>query len=395
MTSVVDTSVKHAYSRMTGASAISATAGALLGALRAFLVTGWGLKSVDSAVISNGICRLSFASGKSAAEIHSVIILAGASPAVLNGEQRITAVASSWVEFKTDLPDGPVTGAINFKMSPLGFEEVFPGTTTKAVFRSKDVSGTRAFFRIDDSDPTAARVQMYESMTDIDTGIAVSPLAVAGGYYWSKGPAAGSTPRNWLMIGDSRGFYFVNTPYNDSNITAVTCGGYGLVARYFGDIKSHRSGDAWCGFLSGASVDIWNSSQGCVFQDDSSAGSSLQRASTGLGAGQQTSRNVLGGGISGYQGPFGAFPARANNGLHLSEIPVADAGWSSGPRGWMPGAYHCLQSSVAAALGFDIRFTEGQGEFLGKQLLSVSIGTPSSTNNGLAFFDATDPWRVE
>ena len=119
MASVVDTSVKHAYSKMTGASAISATEGALLGALRAFLVTGWGLKAVDSAAISNGVCRLNFASGKSAAELHSVILLAGASPASLNGEQRITAVASGWVEFKTDLPDGPVTGAINFMMAPL------------------------------------------------------------------------------------------------------------------------------------------------------------------------------------------------------------------------------------------------------------------------------------
>lgn len=391
----VDTSVKHAYSKMTGASAISATAGALLGALRAFLVTGWGLKAVDSAVISNGVCRLNFASGKSAAELHSVILLAGASPASLNGEQRITAVASGWVEFKTDLPDGSVTGAINFKMAPLGFEEAFPGTTTKAVFRSKDVSGTRAFFRVDDSNPTAARVQMYESMTDIDTGLAVSPRTVAGGYYWTKAPVAASTPRNWLLIGDSRGFYFVNTPYNDSSITAVTCGGYGLVSRYFGDIKSHRSGDAWCGFLSGVSVDTWDSIQGCIFQDDSSAGSSLQRASTGLGAGQQTSRNVLSGGISGHQGPFGAFPARANNGLHLSEIPISDADWSSGPRGVMPGAYHCLQSGVASALGFDVLFTDGQGEFLGKQLLTISIGSPASVNNGLAFFDATGPWRVE
>ena len=68
MASIVDISVKHAYSSMTGAPAISGTAGSLIAALDAFLVTGWGSKVVDSAVISNGVCRLTFASGKSAAE---------------------------------------------------------------------------------------------------------------------------------------------------------------------------------------------------------------------------------------------------------------------------------------------------------------------------------------
>ena len=97
MASVVDTSVKHAYSSMVGAPAISGTSGSLIAALDAFLVTGWGAKAVDSAVISNGVCRLSFASGKSAAEVNAVISVAGASPAALNGEQRITAVANGWV----------------------------------------------------------------------------------------------------------------------------------------------------------------------------------------------------------------------------------------------------------------------------------------------------------
>jgi hypothetical protein len=79
MASPVDTSVKHAYSSMAGAPAINGTVGSLIGALDAFLVNGWGAKAVDSAVISNGVCRLNFASGKSAAE-HAVIAVSGASP---------------------------------------------------------------------------------------------------------------------------------------------------------------------------------------------------------------------------------------------------------------------------------------------------------------------------
>ena len=55
MASPVDTSVKHAYSSMTGAPVIGGTAGSLIGALDAFLVNGWGAKAVDSAAISNGM----------------------------------------------------------------------------------------------------------------------------------------------------------------------------------------------------------------------------------------------------------------------------------------------------------------------------------------------------
>ena len=144
MASIVDTSIKHAYSSMAGAPIVSGTAGSLIATLDAFLVTGWGSKAVDSAVISNGVCRLNFASGKSAAETHSVIQVSGAAQTVLNGEQRVTAVASGWVAFKTEMPDGVLTGTISFKMAPLGWEKVFTGTN-KAVYRASDPRGTRMF----------------------------------------------------------------------------------------------------------------------------------------------------------------------------------------------------------------------------------------------------------
>lgn len=390
MASPVDTSVKHAYSSMTGAPAIGGTAGSLIGALDAFLVNGWGAKAVDSVAISNGVCRLSFASGKSAAEIHAVIQVSGATPAGLNGEQRVTAVANGWVEFKTALPDGAVTGSISFKMAPLGWEKVFTASN-KAVYRPVDPHGTRPFIRIDDSNATYARVQMFESMTDVDTGLGAAPASL-GGYYWHR-IYSGNSARYWLLMGDSRGFYFVNAPSDAAAINAATCAQYGMVSHYVGDINSHRSGDAWCGFLSGASTSLGSSNQGCVFQDDSNAGMAVQRASTGIGISQPTQRVVLGGGVSGRQGAYGSFPARANNGLFLSEIAIGDAGWSNGPRGVMPGAYHSLQSGVVAALGGDIQFTDGQGAFLGKKMLSISIGDPGSTAQGLSFFDVTGPWR--
>ena len=122
MASIVDTSVKHACSSMAGAPVINGTAGSLIAALKAFLVTGWGTKAVDSAAISNGVCRLTFATGKSAAEIYSVIALSGASPAALNGEQRVTAASTTTLQFATAVADGTATGTITIKSAPVGWE---------------------------------------------------------------------------------------------------------------------------------------------------------------------------------------------------------------------------------------------------------------------------------
>lgn len=389
MASPVDTSVKHAYSSMAGAPAIGGTVGSLIGALDAFLVNGWGAKAVDSAVISNGICRLTFASGKSAAETHTVIAVAGATPSALNGEQKVTAVANGWVEFKTDLPDGAVTGSISFKMAPLGWEKVFSKTNV-AVYRQTDPASTRTYYRVDDTNALYSRVQMYESMTDVDTGVGVAPLTVPGGYYWYK-RGSGTAATYWVLAGDSRGFYAVLYPSSSSVTTNANVAGSSY---YAGDLNSYRSGDAWCAVLTGLDTQSL-SVNSCVFCTSASlsAGFSIKRLSAGIGSAVQCVRRVLGGYlVSGTDGALGVFPSPVDNSLRLSSIMLSD-GSSLSPRGEMPGAYYCPQSGVLAALGWDVTLTKGQGQFSGKSILSTHIGPPGSANQGLAFFDITGPWR--
>ena len=87
MASPVDTSVKFALSSMTGAPVISGQAGSRISAIKAFAVTGWGVKTVDAGgSISAGKCRLPFSSGASAAIVNSVIQVSGATPGGLNGD---------------------------------------------------------------------------------------------------------------------------------------------------------------------------------------------------------------------------------------------------------------------------------------------------------------------
>lgn len=389
MTSVVDTSVKFAVSSMQDAPVISGTAGSLIAALDAFLVNGFANKQVTSGAVSGGVCRLNF-TGQSAAMVHSVILVAGitGANAALNGEQRVTTVSSSWIEFKTDLPDGVIAGSISFKLAPLGWEKVFTGTN-KAVYRASDLRGTRMFYRVDDSNALYARVQMFEAMSDVDTGIAAAPSLV-GGYYIAKRDSASATGSYWLMIGDSRGFY-LSVALGSSAVTP-TAPQYGAVTRYFGDLVSNKSGDAWCGFLSGGLSSGWNSTDGCMFRANSAGAYSFARAVHGLGGAYAPTRVTFGSGVSGLDTTLGVFPAIADNGLHLSKIVMREG--DLGPRGVIPGAYHCLQNSVAGAYPLEVKIAPGAAEFKDKMLLSIGVGTPGTGTNGIGFFDATGPWRM-
>lgn len=390
MASPVDTSVKHAYSSMTGVSPINGNPGSMIPVLRAFLVTGWGSKAVDSASVSNGVCRLVFASGKSAAELHAVITVLGASPAALNGEQRVTAVANGWVEFKTDLPDGAVTGSISFKMAGLGWEEVYSKTNV-SVFRPTDPRGTRMFYRIDDTAGGQARVQMYESMTDVDTGVGVSP-SLAGGWYWIKSNNyPDSTARYWMLIGNARSFYFFACAGN-SSATTPQAGSYGL-ASFAGDLNSYKSGDAWCGMVSGLDNSNWTDRAGCLFQcAEDKALFAIARQSHGIGSTASSRRRAYRNGTSGADGTLGGYPSRVDNGLRLSPIIITD-GVDSAPRGEMPGAWYCPQSGVMSVLGNKFGFVAGTGEFAGKTFLTVPLQGDGS-NSGIGFFDASGPWEV-
>lgn len=391
MASPVDTSVKHFYSAMVSAPVVSGTAGSLIATLDACLVTGFGLKTVDSAAISGGVCRLAFSSGKSAAAQESVILVSGATNNAINGEQKVTRVGTDFVEFATAEAAGPVTGSITFKMAPLGWEKVFTGTN-KAVYRPTDPNGTRPYIRVDDTNAVYARVQMYESMSDVDTGGGITP-SLTGGWYWHKSDNPKTTARFWLLIGDRRGFYFGQNPYDYSSSSAQN--GYPLTTKYAGDLNSYKSGDAWRAVLTGVTGTSTNVNEGCLLCT-ASQGFAGMRQSHGLGGTTGITRLIFGStnAISGNDGMLGSFPSRADNGLRLSPILLTDGTSGYGPRGEAPGVYYCPQSGVYAGIGDSIVLTKGQGAFIGKTLLSVAVGTPGgNTNQGIGFWDITGPWR--
>lgn len=312
----------------------------------------------------------------------------------LNGLQRVKVATASYVEFPCDLPDGPLTGTITFKIAPLGWEKVFSKTNV-AVYRPLDPSGSRPFVRVDDTNALYARIHAYEHMTDVDTGSGIVPLAatVTGGYYWHKRQAAATTGVFWALVGDSQGFYCCPAPA--STTTAATAAGYAVIPQYVGDANSYRSGDAWGVVLTGALSATYSAVDGDVMQSGAAGGRSLMRASHGIGGAIPCTREAWGAsGVSGLAGGLGPFPSRVDNGLRLSPIVLSDGVMGTdGPRGELPGAYHCPQTGVAANLAMG-SVRDGEGVFAGRKLLVLHCGSPAaSSGQGAGFFDITGPWR--
>lgn len=386
----VSTSVKWAVSSMTGAPTLNGTAGSLIAVLDAFLVNGFGAKAVDSAQVTDGICRMAI-TGASAALDHSVIQLAGitGSGATLNGLQRVKTAAAGYVEFACDLPDGPLTGTITFKIAPLGWEKVFASTNV-AVYRSASVEGTRMYLRVDDSDAKNARVRAFETMTDASTGVGAIPLdsQVTGGLYWPKSATAGAVVRTWCIAGDARGFYLAVSPSGGDRYTLL----------YSGDIASLKSGDVYGYLLTGNQADQTSGSSvplGCVGYSHRSArgGAYLARAYTGIGQSLVVQRlgthhNGATGdvyaGLAGYS--FGAYPNGPNNGLMTGSVAL----YEFGIRGYIPGLLHpvqdCSEGFATAAL------VDGTDDLAGRKLMAVRTGPPSTGSVGTVFIDTTGPW---
>ncbi|WP_120968630.1 hypothetical protein [Comamonas sp. lk] len=394
MASPVDTSVKHFYSAMAGAPVLNGVAGSLIAVLDACLVTGWGLKAVDSATVTAGVCRLNFASGKSGAEVDAVILVAGATPAGLSGEQKVTAVSSNWVEFKTALPDGAVAGSVSFKMAPAGWTKAFEGANL-AAYQSPNVQSTKMFVRVDDtgSDPTSARLRGYESMSDINTGGGLFPLdsQLNGGGWINKSASANTSAVKWRIAANDRSLY-INIVGQSANSPGTETGR----TVFIGDFQAYRpGGDPYAftiGCAPGGSYDQINGTcdHGAV------AYQFAPRNYTGMGSSfGLESRGEIGGVtyMSGGDSTFGPFPSGIDGGLRLSRRLMLEG---STPRGVVPGLYTVPQSNVGAYIS-PLTKMVGANWLAGRNLLAVGCGSSSiaypSSSLGISFIDITGPWE--
>jgi len=244
------TTVVYYSSTDAGAPTLNNAAGSLINLLDAVLVNGYGTKAVTSISVSSGVATVvCSAHGFTNSSVQEI---AGATPALLNGRKLITVTGANGFTFAAPgVPDGSASGTSTAKRPGLGWAKEYSSGSTKAVYKRTDPAATAMRLRVADSaagtwDTTRhAEVTMYESMSDVDTG--VSPAPTAHGQTWPKG-LNNATAARWFAVGDSRTIYlFLDSDYSGSQWIYTSS----LTPCVFGDVASYRASDAYACVLSG------------------------------------------------------------------------------------------------------------------------------------------------
>lgn len=393
MASPVDTSVKHYRSDTSPALVLNGQVGSLIGILDAVLVNGYGLQTASSLIVADGVATMTLPSTFAAGE-DAVALVSGATPAALNGEQRLIATTTNTIQFSTDQANGTATGTITVRVAPAGWTKAFSGTN-KAVYRSADPQAHAGgmYLRVDDTGTLTARVVGYESMTDVDTGLGPFPTneQVSGGLYWHKSNSANANAAGWSVIADSRFFIFYAQPTKASVATTETG-----ATRCFGDLISLRpSGDPRAVLLAGSTTASLGSAPVGI-DNGSTTGKYVPRPYTGLGS-STTHATLPYVGTSSYSGAdstLGSFPNEITGALTLSRRYVSAAD-SSSNRADIPGYLHCPQSSAASSFS-SFQKVLGSDALVGRKIMALPTATnnlTSTNTSAVSFVDITGPWR--
>lgn len=386
------TSVKFLHSAMTGAPSLTGQVGSLVAVLDACLVNGFGLKSVDTLTVASNVATLGISTGH-AFEVGSVVLVAGAAPSGLNGEQRITAITSNSASFiTTGISDQTATGSITAKLASLGFGKPFSGTNL-GVYRSADVTGNRNYLRVNDNyttDPREARLIGYESMSAVSTGTGPFPTTaqVNGGAWLAKSDSADAVARPWIFYGDEKIFYL-----------AIKNGAsYGYQTYFFGEPIAFKTPDPYntvlgashssvtaAGVFSG-SIDRLGGGE--IPSGFSTSDNIVPRAPSGLGTAHSAGRTTVGGVnvVESGTNVLVQYPNPADNALVFADILMLS---DLSLRARFPGVYWVPQNLLGTFAALDT--VVGSGAFSGKTF--VAIPSSSNSSGGAYFFDRDGPWR--
>lgn len=382
----VSSPVKWFHSGQPNAPATAHAVGGIVGVLDACLAQGFGLTNVTSITVSDGVATVVTATQHSFTYAGQVALVAGVTDKTgLNGEQRVTQIVSSTsYKFETEESDGTASGTVTQTVAPLGWQILFTGTNKRA-YKPTAPLATGGILRVDDSALSngMARVNGFMAMSDVDTGTEGFPT-LATNIGW---PHRAS---DWIVIGDDRGFYWLN--HNTGNNNGYYCA-------WFGDILSYKPADAYCSLLTGATTDMMVSGTPiasclmCAEPALTNVAGYMARAVHQLGSFTTAYRTVPGflATVLSFIGGVGtAWPDPSNNAMHSSKMIVSNP-WHF--RGEMPGMVPPL-NNIGFALSTISDFIPGQGALAGRMLMPVHGGSyAGTTNQGLNFFDITGPWR--
>lgn len=392
----MSTSVKRIESTMRGAPTLNGTPGSKIAVLDALFVSGWGPTTALSVNVSGGVATATLTPGETF-DRDAVVLVAGATPAALNGEARVLSTSNSSITWATTAPDGAATGTITIRYAPQTSWSKVYAATNKAVYRSTHVQSNGHYLRIDDTGTITARVRGYESMTDVDTGTGPFPTdaQVSGGGYLYKSTAANASAVKYKIVCDERFVLFCIAPGMVSNANNISA-----APRGFGDlIPLSPSGDAWSTVLSclGAANTNYASVGALDSNSNSGAGNGAcfsPKAFTGLGSALMLNvASYTGSGTSGSDTTLGSIPSVVDGKVRPSRLFLKEQASGSPARAEVPGVLF-LPHSGATSLFSDGDVLSGAGALAGRRLVCVPTGgNYSIPPGGYYLVDITGPWR--
>lgn len=374
---MTDTSVKVFQSTDSGAGGVSGQAGSMIAMIfDKCLVSGYGEVTLDSLVVADNVATgTKNAHGFTAlGSVGPVIRIAGASPAGLNGDWRVTITSATAFTFATSgIADQTATGTIIAKRAPAGFSKAF-SDTNKAAYRADAVNSTRLYLQIDDSTTTAALAKGYETMSAVNSGSGSFPSTAR---YFVKSSAASAAARPWILIADDRLFYLcVNT--DNAGLWASAAAG---------DIQPYHSADEFNYWICAPNGAGQGSTQ--LHTLNSVTGSDLARLSTQAGSSVGAARYSHGKSASSIGFIGNAYPNPVDNCFHAWPIELWETTVSA--RGMVPGLWNPIHPSTNLPSGTLITDIP---QLPGRTLLIQRLY--GDTYNGYYYngaFDIVGPWR--
>ena len=317
---------KEFYYGQTSAPPMAGTVGYMISMLDAFLVTGFNSKNVSSISVTSNVATVT-TSAAHGYELGNIIVFAGANESIFNDEFEILTIPSTTTfTFSITTALTSATGTMTCKVAPLGWEKTFSGTN-KAVYRSLDLTTNQLYLRVDDTNAQYSAVNIYETMTNVDTGTGASTTK-----YWKKSTTSDTTSRSWYAIGNKKVFYLFSD-WNPSSLLQPA-------VYSFGWFQSLKSGDGFNTMLirhdiSTPSYPYSNLDFGKMNNSANTQGQIIARSYTQLGTTQAFYK--IGIGNHSYMGydPAFPFPNSPDNGIHLFPVYIYES--SSVFRGKFPG----------------------------------------------------------
>lgn len=392
-------SVKWFKSSHSGAPSLTGVAGSMIALLDAILVNGYGSVTLSSLTVTSGVATATVNTGHNF-EDYVVVLVAGATPAGLNGEKRITKISANAFTFDaTGISDGTATGTITAKMAPLGWTKAYSGTN-KAVYHPSDANAVPSYLWVDDNNPPTSSNgrwcfwRGFMAMTDIDTGTDPFPTVAqaTNGLQILKSTLSDSTARNWFVIGDGRAFYLHTDPQNS---TGTYAGEYRWNGYGYGEFVSLVPADGYNLFLSGEiagqitlPAGAWDYPVLGVTNTvaNTNSGKFLPRNYAGISGAVQFGNMVHAIANGSNIGTAGvAFPHPATLDVLISPIAINEANVIRAPA--MPGLYGMLHARPLS----HYQDVPGLG---GRRLLCVGLSNGGGSSSwSQALYDITGPWR--